>query len=193
MEEDNFDDLERHVVLNRWSEYCRWCSPEALQISEGELKRVHDFFAVAIKDVSVTHLAFRGNKYRLQRHEAPAHFYAWTKPHAELTVTTEDYKFSYHHPVPRSAATPEEQVIKTIARRLSHNKVNRRCPAAAIVDGVVLRVRPPPLPLQPAPEASAEPGHSKFLYRHAVIKFYDLCVLCVVRVPSLPSVTYGLL
>lgn len=184
---------------------CR-CSPEALQISESELRDVHEQFVRAVRDLAVTALAFRGKRYPIVRVEqAPQFHWWWAEPRAALKVLTETFKLSFHAPVKPPNAPPayvsvdndlavDRPATKTIVRRrdILHNggsaspalnrrhqkRCDTRAPAAAIVDGVVLRVPASALGVTPVEEAGREVGHAKFVFRHAYLKFYDLCPLC---------------
>lgn len=198
-EEENWSDLRKYLVFPRWNGWRRFCSPEPLGLCDSELQRVHKFFNLAASDLAYTHLLFRGKRYPIQRTEETSSFrygWWWARPRCVLKVHTDDFFFHYFEPVSGAPTAvhayvspdndPATRVTKTIARRRERfdgagralAEGGTRCPAAACVDGVVLRVAPPPLPLQPAPEAFHEPGFFKFVYRYAYIKFHDLCLLC---------------
>lgn len=210
MDENNWEDLKKHLSFSRWISFRRWCSPEALHLSASEFRDVHEQFVRAARDLEVNSLEFRGKRYPLVRAEVnPDHHWGWwwSRPRAAIKVLTPEYKFNFHLPVPPPTAAPAHVcvdndrglgvVAKTIVRRrdilLTNGRAgpvytrrpsrdgareDTRTPAAAIVEGVVLRVPPPTLPLVPAPEAHQEVGHAKFAFRHAYLKFYDLCPLC---------------
>ena len=168
----NLEDFSGILRRNR-----KWCSPAVLGLSESELQSVHlQLVAVAAAvDAASPSLRFRGKRYAVV-----GRTYArwWRRYIPHLVCNTKDFIFELvkDHNEVHSADTPV--TYAKLARGGSAKRDIYYPHIAACIGGMVLHVPPPPPPLAPAPEACAEPGYYKFLYRHALVELRELCYMC---------------
>lgn len=151
----------------------KWCSPAVLGLSESELRSVHLQLVAIAADSANPSLRFRDKSYPVNSHTA----IRWCRYLPRLVCYTKDFNFE----LVTDSREVHSDVSVTYAKLARCGSAKRSIyfpNIAACIDGIVLHISPPPPPLAPAPEACAEPGYYKFLYRHAIVELHELCYMC---------------
>ena len=140
-----------------------WCPPEAVGLTAEILAEMHTALSAAFRDNAET-IIYRGQSLVVKRDRDPPR---------QLSVSWKSWEFSstmnpsYSHYLPNCIIT-EGRPSSSSDRA-----------AAAYVNGSVLCRTLPSITITPSPQAHTEPGAMKFLFRHLLVAFYDLCPFCV--------------